>query len=139
MIYEFAKLRDFAARYTAAWCSQDAHAVAAFYSENGSLSINGRAPAVGRKAITDVARGFMTSFPDLRVLLDDVHIKGEQAEYHWTLIGTNSGPGGTGHQVRISGFEVWRIGEDALIAESHGHFDNAAYQYQLEHGVEGDG
>jgi hypothetical protein len=39
--------------------------------------------------------------------------------------------------VRISGFEMWKIGEDGLIAESEGHFDAADYQRQLEHGVEG--
>ena len=139
MIFEPGKLRDFAARYTAAWCSQNAPSVAAFYSPNGSLSVNGGAPAVGRKAITEVAQGFMTSFPDLQVLLDDVLIEGGRAEYHWTLIGTNTGHGGTGHKVRMSGFEVWEIGEDGLIAESQGHFDSAAYQYQLEHGLEGSG
>jgi|ERR1017187_7599941 hypothetical protein len=137
MIPEYRNLRDFAARYTAAWCSQSAPSVAAFYSADGSLSVNGGTPAVGRKAITEVAQGFITSFPDLQVLLDEVFIRGEHAIYHWTLIGTHTGPAGTGHRVRISGFEVWKIGEDGLIAESQGHFDSAAYQYQVEHGVEG--
>ena len=45
-------------------------------------------------------------------------------------------PGGTGQRVRISGFEVWKIGDDGLIAESEGHFDSAAYKRQLERGVE---
>ena len=135
MISEPAKLRDFAARYTAGWCSQNAPSVAACYAQNGSLTVNGGTPAVGRKAITEVAQGFMSSFPDLQVLLDDILIRGDRAEYHWTLIGTNTGPGGTGHRVRISGSEVWKIGEDGLIAESQGHFDSTAYQHQLEHGV----
>jgi predicted ester cyclase len=77
----------------------------------------------------------MTAFPDLRVLMDDVVMHGTNAEYHWTLVGTNTGPGGTGRRVRISGFEVWTIGEDGLIAESQGHFDAADYQRQLEGGV----
>jgi len=110
--------------------------VAAFYSPDGSLSVNGGTPAVGRKAITEVAQGFMSSFPDLQVLLGDLLIRVDCVKYHWTLIGTNTGPGGTGHQVRISGFEVWRIGEDGLVVESQGHFDSTDYQYQLEHGVE---
>jgi hypothetical protein len=38
--------------------------------------------------------------------------------YRWTLTGTHTGPGGTGRAVRISGFELWTIGEDGLIAES---------------------
>ncbi len=137
MTPEPANLRDLAQRYTAAWCSQDAANVAAFYSPNGSLSINGGAPAVGRSAITEVVRGFMTAFPDLQVLMDDLVVQGDGAVYHWTLVGTNTGPGGTGQRVRISGFEVWRIGVDGLIAESRGNFDSAAYQRQVERGLEG--
>jgi predicted ester cyclase len=129
---EPAKLLDFAARYTAAWCSQDPASVASFYSPDGSLSVNGSAPAVGRNAIAEVARGFMTAFPDLHLLLDDLLIQVGRVEYHWTFIGTHTGPGGTGHQVRFSGFEVWKIGDDGQIAESQGHFDDADYQRQLE-------
>ena len=32
-------------------------------------------------------------------------MEGVALEYHWTLTGTNTGPGGAGHAVRISGFE----------------------------------
>jgi hypothetical protein len=56
--------------------------------------------------------------------------------YRWTLVGTNTGPGGTGHRVRISGFEEWTIGADGLIADSLGQFDAAEYQRQLERGVD---
>jgi hypothetical protein len=73
---------------------------------------------MGRSAITEVAQVFMTAFPDLRVLMDDLVVQGDGAVYHWTLIGANTGLGGTGQRVRISGFEVWRIGVDGLIAES---------------------
>jgi len=77
----------------------------------------------------------MTTFPDLKVLMDDLRIQIDFAEYHWTLIGTNTGPGGTGHRVRISGFEKWRIGADGLIASSQGHFDAGEYRRQLEQGI----
>jgi len=125
-------LRDFATRYTAAWCSQDPARVASFFSPNGSLQVNDSAPAVGRAAITDVARGFMTALPDMQVLMDDVSGDGRTAIYRWTLAGTNTGPGGTGRTVRVSGFEEWRLDADGLIAESLGHFDSAEYQRQLE-------
>jgi len=118
-------LRTLAERYTAAWCSQNPESVAAFYSDQGSLRVNDSAPAVGRDAIGEVAQSFMTAFPDLRVIMDDLRLEAGEPEYHWTLVGTNSGPGGTGHRVRISGFERWRIGSDGLIASSHGHFDAA--------------
>lgn len=133
---EPAAIRALAERYTAAWCSQNAASVGAFYSSNGSLSVNAGAPAVGRAAITEAAQGFMTAFPDMKVLMDDLRVQRDRAVYQWTLLGTNTGPGGTGHRVRIRGFEVWQIGADGLIAESRGHFDSAAYQSQIERGIE---
>ncbi|MBZ5688873.1 MAG: ester cyclase [Acidobacteriia bacterium] len=128
------KLRDFALRYTAAWCSQNPASVAAFYSQSGSLRVNDDPPAVGREAITEVARSFMTAFPDLCVVMDDLRLR-DEPEYHWTLFGSNSGPGGTGRRVCISGFEKWSIGADGLIASSEGHFDAAEYRRQLEQQV----
>jgi SnoaL-like protein len=129
------QLRDLAQRYTEAWCSQEPARVAAHYAPAGSLTINDGAPSVGRAAITEAAGSFMVAFPDMQVLMDDLRIGGEGAEYHWTLVGTNTGLGGTGQRVRISGFEEWTIGEDGLIAASLGHFDQAEYDRQLEHGV----
>ena len=133
------QLREFARRYTAAWCSQDAARVAAFFSPSGSLAINGGASAVGRSAVTAVAQGFMTAFPDLEITMDDLLDQGETVMYKWTLLGANTGSGGTGKRVRIRGFEEWRIGGDGLVAESLGHFDAAEYQRQLEHGTDGEG
>ena len=131
------RLREFAARYTAAWCSQDASSVAAFFSPGGSLTINGGVPAIGRSAIAEAAQGFMTAFPDLEVYMDDLVETQGAVTYKWTLDGTNSGPGGRGKRVRISGFEIWRIGDDGLVAESLGNYDAADYQRQVEHGVDG--
>ena len=78
----------------------------------------------------------MTGFPDMELVLDKLEIQSGQANYHWTFIGTNSGPGGTGNTVRFSGYEEWIMGDDGLIARSLGHFDNNEYQHQLAHGVE---
>jgi len=126
-----AALRAFATRYTAAWCSQDATSVAAFFSPNVSLTINDGTPSVGRAGIANAAQSFMTAFPDLRIIMERIIERGDRAEYHWALIGTNNGPGGTGNRVRISGFESWRFGPDGLIAESQGQFDSADYMRQL--------
>jgi len=126
------RLRDFATRYTAAWCSQNAASVATFFAPTGSLKVNDNAPAVGRKAITETAQGFMTAFPDMQVLMDSVAIEHTSVVYRWTLVGTNTGPGGTGRPVRISGYEVWRLGADGLIEASLGHFDVEEYQRQLD-------
>ena len=126
-----ARLTDFATRYTAAWCSQDAASVAAFYAPAGSLTINGGTPAVGRAEITAAAQSFMSAFPDMVVAMDGISVVNDHAIYRWTLTGTNTGPGGTGRPVRISGQEQWTFGADGLIVASTGQFDAADYARQL--------
>ena len=124
-----------AAAYTAAWCSQDPATVAAHYAEDGSLTINDGTPAVGRAAITESARAFMTSLPDMVVSMDSLQVDGRSARYHWTLTGTNTGPGGTGNAVHISGFEEWTLGATNLIQRSLGNFDAVEYERQIREGV----
>jgi hypothetical protein len=137
MMLDRDQLRDFARRYTSAWCSQDPAKVAEYFAPGGWRAINGGEPAQGRAALTEVSRSFMTEFPDMQVLMDDLVIRDDGiVEYHWTLVGTNTGPGGTGKSVRIRGFEEWTIGDDGLIAESQGHYDQAEYDRQLQHGVD---
>ena len=114
------KITTFAKRYAEAWCSQNPEKVAAFFAERGSISINNGPPAVGRAAIAREAQAFMTTFPDMVVTMDKLVRDDGGTKFHWTLTGTNTGPGGTGKRVRISGYELWRIGNDGLIGESKG-------------------
>jgi predicted ester cyclase len=121
------ELTEFAQRYADAWCSHDPEKVGAFYAKSGSISVNGGPPT----AIVEVARGFMRDFPDIVVTFDKLEPRGDRTAFHWTFTGTNTGPGGTGRRVRISGYELWMIGNNGLIAESKGHFDAADYERQL--------
>ena len=124
-------LNDFAIRYTAAWCSQNAASVAAHFAERGSLTINGGEPAIGRAAITAAAQGFMTAFPDMVVKMDRLEVDGSHIEYRWTLTGTNTGPA---EPVARSGSAELNSGESAPMdrfEESKGQFDEADYQRQL--------
>ena len=126
------RLVDFANRYTAAWCSHSALRVATFYSQAGSLAINDGAPALGRHAIEAAVQSFMTAYPDLAVQFDRLEPQGDRVLYRWTFVGTNTGPGGTGRQVRISGYEDWKIGPDGLIAASKGHYDERDWDRQVQ-------
>jgi hypothetical protein len=162
------ELIDFAKRYAEAWRSKNPDIVAAFFAENGSLTVNDGPLAVGRAAIAEIARGFMHDFPDMTVTFDKLERSTPHggrsscdAVFDWTLTGTNTGPGGTGNRVRISGYELWKIDNGAggsratwtgkpervdeqggesinkeLITESKGHFDSAEYERQLKHGVD---
>ncbi len=125
------ELNKFAQRYATAWCSGDPKKVAACFAEDGSISINSGPAAVGRAAIAREALAFMTTFPDMIVMFDKLEPRGDAVAFHWTLIGTNTGPGGTGNKVRISGYELWKINNDGLIGESKGNFDAADYERQI--------
>lgn len=126
-----ADMQQFAVRYAAAWCSRDPVRVAAFFAEDGSLTINGGTPYAGRAGITDAVRSFMTAYPDMVVEMDRVERVGEGYRFHWTFTGTHTGPGGTGRTVRIGGYEEWTIGTDGLVAKSLGHYDQADWDRQL--------
>ncbi len=130
------ELSNFAKRYAEAWCSRDPRKIAAFFTENGSISINNGPPAVGRAAIAKEAQAFVTTFPDMVVTFDKLEPREGAVAFHWTLIGTNTGPGGTGNKVRISGYELWKIDNVGLIGESKGHFDAADYERQLKQGFD---
>ena len=132
------ELIAFAHRYAEAWCSKNPDEVAKLFAENGSLSVNQGARAVGRMAIADVARGFMRDLPDMIVTCDKLEqssnacaASGCDAVFHWTLTGTNTGPGGSGKPIRVSGYEMWKFDPDGFIAESTGHFDAGEYERQI--------
>ena len=110
-----------------AWSSQDPSKVAAFYAKSASISVNGGPPT----PIVEVARGFLRDFPDMAVTFDRLVNTPNGIEFHWTFSGTNTGPDGSGNKVRVSGYELWTIDDDGLIAESHGHFDATDYERQL--------
>ena len=129
------KVRAFATDYANAWSSQEAAKVAAHFTTDGSLKINDGAASIGRAAITEAAQSFMTAFPDMVVAMDSVRVEGSEAVFHWTLTGTNTGSNGSGKAVRFSGYEEWTLGDGGLILKSLGHFDQAEYERQLQHGV----
>ena len=123
------ELDDFAFRYAKAWCSRNPEAVVAFYAPNASISVNDGAPT----PIGEVARSFMRDFPDMMVTFDKLEPRGDRTAFHWTLTGTYAG---TGKHVRISGYELWKIDNAGLIAESSGHFNAAEYERQLRDGFD---
>jgi hypothetical protein len=128
-------LTDFAIRYAAAWSSQNPDQLASFYAENGRLIVNDGEPSVGREAIAAAAGGFMEAFPDMVVSLDTlIEHDVTHTEFHWRWTGTNTGPGGNGRSVDLTGYEEWTLDSDGLILISDGHYDQSEYERQM--GVE---
>jgi hypothetical protein len=129
-------LNLFAEGYAQVWGSNRPEFVAMFFAENGSLQVNDGEPAIGSNAITNVAKGFMDTFPDMIVSMDSLVTKSDKTRFYWTLTGTNNGTNGTGNKVKISGFEEWTLNENGLIKESKGYFDEKEYKGQLENGTD---
>ena len=93
-------------------------------------------PSAGRIELAATAKSYMDAFPDLKISVDQVVVAGDSTFWVWTLTGTNTGPGGTHNRVRVSGIEVWTIGESGLVAHSIGYYDAATYERQLDQGIE---
>ena len=119
------ELTKFARSYAEAWSSRDPTKVAAFFAKNALISVNDGAGA----PIAQVASGFMADFPDMLVTFDNLEPRGHHVAFHWKLNGTYAG---NGNKVRISGYELWKINSDGLIAESKGNFDAQDYERQLK-------
>jgi hypothetical protein len=132
MVLDQKQIEQLARSYTGAWCSHDAGRVADYYAPGGVIAINGGEPT----GIAEVAHSFVAAFPDIEVFMDELVFKEDSVEYHWTFTGTSADKG---KRVRIAGFEEWTIGADGLIVESLGHYDQAEYDRQLQHGVEAAG
>jgi len=129
------QLLEFARRYTDAWCSQDPARVAENYAPDGSspsttAHLSGaRRHHRGRPIVHGRLPGYAGAHGRPRRTRRQRRIPLDARR-------NEHGPGGTGHRVRISGFEEWTIGDDGLIASSLGHYDQAEYDRQVEHGVE---
>jgi nuclear transport factor 2 (NTF2) superfamily protein len=130
MVHDPNEIEQLARTYTDAWCSRDPGRVADHYAPGGRIAING-GDATG---IAEVAEAFIAAFPDIEVFMDDLVLREDgSVEYHWTFTGTSAE---TGKRVRIPGYEEWTLAPHGLIAESHGHYDQAEYDRQLQHGTD---
>ena len=129
MAHDPKQIEHLARTYTEAWCSRDPARVAGHYVPGGMISINGGDAA----GIAEVAAAFIAAFPDIEVFMDNLVLREDGIiEYHWTFAGTSAE---TGKSVRVPGFEEWTIAPDGLIAASLGHYDQAEYDLQLQHGI----
>jgi nuclear transport factor 2 (NTF2) superfamily protein len=129
MAHDRQQIEQLARTYTEAWCSRDPARVAGHYVPGGTIAINGGDAA----GIADVAAAFIAAFPDIEVFMDALVLRDDgTVEYRWTFTGTSAE---TGRSVRVPGYEEWTISPNGLIAESSGHYDQAEYDRQLQHGA----
>ncbi|WP_255571288.1 ester cyclase [Halomarinibacterium sedimenti] len=129
---EYDTMVEFGQKYTDAWNSKQPENMASFYAEDGTLTVNGGTPAVGRKQLAATAQSYMEAFPDMILTMDSLTKEKDTYRYYWTFKGTNTGPNGTGNKVDFSGFEEWTMNEQGLVQKSIGTYDADEYTRQLE-------
>lgn len=130
------EIEDLVARYTAAWNSADADAVAACFSADAvNRDIAVRVPMQGRETIAAVAAEFMSAFPDLSRIVSRAICENDLVCVEWHMTGTHSaealGVPATGRHVEIEGCSVIRVGEDGLISALTNYWDVAGLLHQL--------
>jgi predicted ester cyclase len=129
---DYEKMVEFGEKYTVAWNGKKPEIMASFYAEDGTLTVNNGTPAVGRKQLAETAQSYMEAFPDMKLIMDSLVADSGTYRYHWTFIGTNTGPGGTGNKVNFSGFERWTMNNERLVQKSIGTYDAKNYNRQLD-------
>ncbi|HLO19747.1 MAG TPA: nuclear transport factor 2 family protein [Sphingomicrobium sp.] len=121
------RVHSMAQRYTEAWNSGQPEAVAAFFSRDGGISINGGELWRGTEGVASMAAGFYSDVPNLRLVCDGVRASGNHAVYLWTFTGTHAT---TKRELRVSGWEEWDLDDAGLIERSCGNFDVEDYSRQ---------
>ena len=89
------------------WNKKDMTKVRALLTENYIRNLNGIQVANNQKEMEANMNIFFTGFPDLKITINNIQIKDNQAFTHWTFEGTNTGVFGesppTGKKVKVSG------------------------------------
>jgi uncharacterized protein (TIGR02246 family) len=117
--------------YTAAWNTGSPGAVAAFYAADGSIVINRGDPWEGRARVADMAAAFFADVHDMKVFCDSVRCAGDHVAYLWTFTGRHAG---TGHPLRVVGWEEWDLDAEHKVKASRGWYDAQDYARQVAGG-----
>ena len=118
-----------------AWNTHDAELLASVSSKKVIRNGNGKREASNREEYSAVMGYFHTAFPDLKIILDDIKIKGRKAFLNWTATGTHKGALGdnppTGKKVKVHGFSVWTFKRKGKALREDAFFDNLEMYQQL--------
>ncbi|NKB52002.1 MAG: SgcJ/EcaC family oxidoreductase [Rhizobiaceae bacterium] len=118
--------------YAKAWSSGDPDAVAAFYREDGAITINRGDPIEGSEALKGMISSFFAEFPGMTVKLEHLRMAGNHVMFGWLLEGTHVE---TGNRVSIPGWEEWDLDSNLKVEKSLGWFDAEEYDRQIREGI----
>ena len=121
-----------------AWNAHDAEKIAAAYAENGLLRVAGVPDFTGRAAIKAAAAGVFKTYPDFKVAVTRVVMKGNTAVLEWVITGTQTGDAeamklkATGRKMGVHGAAVVMFDDAGLVKEEHRYYDIPTEMAQLD-------
>jgi uncharacterized protein (TIGR02246 family) len=121
-------IEKLAEAYTAAWNTGSPQRVAGFFAEDGEIVINRGVPWRGRSSIAEMAAGFFTDVPDMRLVCDGVRCAGSHVVYLWTLTGHAAK---SANALTVHGWEEWEVSDALKVKASRGWYDSEDYTRQV--------
>lgn len=126
---------DAVRKYFAGWNAQDADAILASLTEDGTYEDPGTGGPISGPALKAYVTGLWSAFPDLRFEEDSLDSTGpNRAAAQWVMLGTNTGSmrglPPTGRSVRVEGSDFFTL-RDGKVAAVKGYFDGGAVPRQL--------
>ena len=95
--------------------------------QDGGIVINRGEPWQGRDRVAQMAAGFFSDVPDIKIVCDGLRCAGDHVVYLWTFTGTHAG---TKRPLRVSGWEEWDLDADYKVKASRGWYDADDYARQ---------
>tara|TARA_R110002110_G_scaffold40156_10_gene128705 strand:+ start:2088 stop:2453 length:366 start_codon:yes stop_codon:yes gene_type:complete len=117
-----------AMEHAAAWNAGDADKIAGLFAKNGSITVNGGEPHVGRAEIGGNALELLATFPGLVVRCHETRHAGDRAVFIWTLEGNHAK---TGNFVSLPGWHEWELDGDMRVKHCRGFFDVGDFERQI--------
>lgn len=96
-------------------------------------------PLKGLEAVREENEAFFRAFPDIRIEIGHLIIKGEWGAAEFVLKGTQTGPlevqtgtiPPTNRRIEHNAAGFWRLDSEGRVAEEHFYFDIASFSRQL--------
>src|ERR1035437_8816752 len=120
-------------KYVEVWNSGNLGELDAIISSNYVYHSNQSPDANGLEGLKKVISGFRSSYPDVKIVLDDVIYSENEASSKWSLSGTNTGPGEippTVKPVKQWGVSIVHFADGKITGEWVA-FDNQSFLEQL--------
>ena len=122
------QVESMAKEHAAAWNEGAADKIAELFAENGTITVNGGEPHVGRAKISENAKELLATFPGLVVHCRETRHAGDRAVFIWTLEGNHAE---TGNFVSLPGWHEWDLDDKMQVKCCKGFFDAAELERQI--------